>query len=58
MSVELSNQVRAIIQKASREKVKGSYAMYERYKQEILPYVTSTPEYTEACRQIAKALKV
>lgn len=54
----LSKEVRSIVDAASADKRKGNYHVYEFYKQKLQMTCTSTAEYQEACRDVAKALRV
>ena len=47
-----------IIESAKNDTRKGDYRVYETYKQRLLDCCTSSAEYGEYCRRLAKALWV
>lgn len=57
MSVVVS-EVDKIILDAKADRRKGDYRVYNDYKQKLWCICTSSAEYEEACKRIAKALRV
>ena len=57
MSVIMS-EVDKIILDAKADRRKGDYRVYNDYKQKLWCICTSSAEYEEACKRIAKALRV
>lgn len=57
MSVEI-REVDRIILDARADRRKGDYRVYNDYKQKLGCVCTSSAEYEEACKIIAKALRV
>lgn len=57
MSV-IASEVDKIILDARADRRKGDYRVYNDYKQKLGCVCASSAEYEEACKRIAKALRV
>lgn len=54
----IASEVDKIILDAIADRRKGDYRVYNDYKQKLWCVCTSSAEYEEACKRIAKALMV
>ena len=54
----IASEVDKIILNARADRRKGDYRVYNDYKQKLGFVCTSSAEYEEACKRIAKALRV
>lgn len=54
----IASEVDKIILDARADRRKGDYRVYNDYKQKLGCVCTSSDEYEEACKRIAKALRV
>ena len=54
----LTMTVETILMDAKADNRKGNYGVYEWYKQKLGLVCSSSEEYQEACRSVAKALKI
>ena len=54
----IASEVDKIILDAKADRRKGDYRVYNDYKQKLWCICTSSAEYEEACKRIAKALRV
>lgn len=54
----LSMTVDTLIMDAKSDRRKGDYRVYNDYKQKLELVCSSSEEYQEACRSLAKALRI
>ena len=54
----MSNEIKNVIARAKADNRKGNYGVYNVYKQDIEYVAVNSEEYQEACKELAKALRV